>query len=104
MSWIFKLVMVALMLLVVSLLLCDVWDPALGTGNWQSSQYRLYINGTESTLTTSPFYSTLVSHLNDINQGPNADFKSEDGWRLYGEEFGDPGVTMQGYPVFGLYE
>jgi len=103
MSWMFKLVMVALMLLVVSLLLCDVWDPALGTGNWQSSQYRLYINGTESTLTTSPFYSTLVSHLNDINQGPNADFKSEDGWRLYGEEFGDPGVTMQGYPVFGLY-
>ena len=48
MSWIFKLVMVALMLLVVSLLLCDVWDPALGTGNWQSSGIyfsRLVTNG-----------------------------------------------------------
>ncbi|MCB5251880.1 MAG: hypothetical protein RBR69_01780 [Candidatus Cloacimonadaceae bacterium] len=103
MSSIFKIVMVALMLLMVSSLLCDVWDTATGTGNWQSSQYKLYIDGTEPTFTASPFYSILVSHLNDINQGADADFKPEDGWRLYGEEFGDPGVTMQGYPVFGLY-
>lgn len=54
------LVMVALMLLIASSLLCDIWDTATGTGNWQSSQYKLYVNGTEPTLTPSPFYSTLV--------------------------------------------
>lgn len=98
-----KVIITAILLLALSSLFCDVWDPDAGIGNWQSSHYKLYIEGNETITHQSPFYSYGTTHLNDISQGEDADFKPEDGWCLYGVEFGQPAVAMSGFPVFGLY-
>ena len=52
-----KVIITAILLLALSSLFCDVWDPDAGIGNWQSSHYKLYIEGNETITHQSPFYS-----------------------------------------------
>lgn len=96
-----KIKVLGLFLFMFTTLLYSTWDVANNTGSYKDT-FFIYHDGAANSI-KSPFFSTTVSHLNDISLSENSDFNEADGWRLYHAEMGDPGVIMQGLPTFSLY-
>ncbi|MDO9578302.1 MAG: T9SS type A sorting domain-containing protein [Candidatus Cloacimonadales bacterium] len=103
-----RLLFVIALLIFTATAFCDVWyynpDPTLNQGDWRAESYHYYdweIYNTEENI-GSPFYQSNQAHLNAINLGADSDFQPEDGWCLYGADFGF-GVLEGGFPMFALY-
>ena len=103
-----QLLLTFVLLILAATAFCDVWyydpDPALNQGDWRAEYYHYYdweIYNTPENL-GSPFYQFGDAHLNAINLGAESDFQPEDGWCLYGANFG-LGSLDGGFPMFALY-